>query len=109
MVLLELIVSLLLFSIIAMVSAKMFFSLIKENKNSTFVVRNNLVLETTRLFFTKHTNLEEYNLIDSKLYFSGNLLLENISEYETSDSTNIRTINICIYDDAICQIWKIKL
>jgi len=109
MVLLELIVSLLLFSIVAITSSKMIFSLIKENKNSTFAVQNNLVLETTRLFFTKHNDFTKYKIIDTKLYFEGTLLLENISKFETSELNSIKTINICLYEDTLCQIWKIRV
>jgi type II secretory pathway component PulJ len=109
MVLLELIVSLLLFSILAITSSKMVFSLVKENKNSTFIVQNNLVLETTRLFLTKHNDFTKYTLLDTNLYFEENLLLENISRFETEELNNIKTINICIYKDTLCQIWKIKI
>jgi len=109
MVLLELIVSLLLFSILAISSSKMAFLLIKENKDTSLMVQNNLILETTRLFFTKHLNFVAYNLIDSKLYFESHLLLENISKFELTDVGEIRTIDICIYEDSICQVWKIRL
>ena len=108
MVLLELIVSLLLFSLLAIISSKMLFSLIKENKNSTFVVQNNLILETTRLFFTKHTDVNKYQLIGTDIYFENNLLLENISKFEFTELNNIRTIDICLYENTICEKWKIK-
>jgi len=109
MVLLELIVSLLLFSILAISSSKMAFLLIKQNKESTFIVQNNLILETTRLFFIKHIDYAQYSRVGSKLYFNNNLLLEHISKFELNDLGTTRTVNICIYKNSICQVWKIKI
>ena len=108
MVLLEVLISLILFSIIAIVSSKMVLSLVSKNTNDTFILENNLVLETTRLFISKQNDLTKLEYKDTNLYFQSNLLLENISRYKISSTSTILTIDICIYDDAICQIWKIK-
>jgi type II secretory pathway component PulJ len=107
-VLLEVIISLILFSIIAMVSVKMVYSMVQKNTYDSFTVQNNLLLETTRLFLSKQNSLVELIKIDKSLYFENSLLLENISRYETSSLNKIITIDICIYDNKICQIWKIK-
>ena len=107
-VLLEVIISLLLFSIIAIVSSKMLFTLISKNNNDTFIVENNLILETTRLFLTKKNDLTQLALNDSKLYFNNSLLLENISKYNFSKKEDIVTIDICINKNMICQVWKLK-
>jgi len=107
-VLLEVIISLLLFSIIAIVSSKMVYTLVQKNSTDTFIVQNNLILETTRLFLTKKSDFTKLVKSESNLYYESNLLLEYVSQYEVSKVNNITTINICIYDDKICQVWKIK-
>lgn len=106
-VLLEVIISLILFSIIAIVSSKMVYSLIQRNHTDTFIVENNLILETTRLFVSKN-DFTKVQKRGENLYFDNNLLLENISKYESFKVSDIQTINICIYDNKICQVWKIR-
>ena len=107
-VLLEVIISLLLFSIIAIVSSKMIYSLIKKNNTDTFITENNLILESTRLFLMKNNDFTKVTFSDNKIYFNGYLLLENISKYKVSKLNEITTVNICVYQNAICQVWKIK-
>lgn len=107
-VLLEVIVSLLLFSIIAIGSSKLIYTLIGQNKEKHFVLENNLKLETTRLFLSKQYDLTKVNYQNNKLYFDNNLLLDNISEYEVIDNGVITTIHICLFNNQICQRWKIK-
>jgi len=107
-VLLEVLVSLILFSIIAIVSSQMVLTLGQKNTNDTFILENNLVLETTRLFLSKQNDFSKLRKIDTDLYFDGNLLLENISKFEVTNSSNIISVNICIYEESICQIWKIR-
>ncbi|MGB3751347.1 MAG: hypothetical protein WA945_07235 [Arcobacteraceae bacterium] len=108
-VLLEVIFSLLLFSIIAIVSSKMIFSVVKKNTTDTFVTQNNLVLETTRLFLSKQDDLTKVTFNDNALFFDNHLLLNNVSKYNTTEGGDVRTIDICIYEDTICQIWKMKI
>jgi len=86
----------------------MVYSLVQKNSTDTFIVQNNLILETTRLFLSKKNDLSKLVKSETNLYYDSNLLLENISLYEVSKVNNITTINICIYDDKICQVWKIK-
>ena len=108
-VLLEVVFSLLLFSIVAIVSSKMIFALVEKNTTDTFITENNLVLETTRLFLAKQDNLESVNLIGEELFFNSHLLLKNVSKYNTTQSGTLKIIDICIYQDTICQVWKIKI
>jgi len=42
------------------------------------------------------------------LYFDENLLLDNISTFKISTDNSLSTIDICIYEDMICQVWKIN-
>jgi len=107
-VLLEVIVSLLLFSIIAIGSSKLIYTLIEQNKEKHFVLENNLKLETTRLFLSKQYDLTKVNYQNNKLYFNNNLLLDHISKYDTIINQDMISIDICLYSDRICQKWKIK-
>lgn len=107
-VLLEVIISLILFSVIAIVSSRMVFSLVQKNSTDTFIVQNNLILETTRLFLSKKRDFTKLVKLETNLFYDSNLLLENISAYEVSKVNDIITIDICIYDNTICQIWKIR-
>jgi len=86
----------------------MVYSLVKRNSTDTFVVEKNLILETTRLFLSKNHHFSKISFINKRLYFENNLLLENVSKYEVSTIEKISTINICIYNNSICQVWKIK-
>jgi len=86
----------------------MVYSLVHKNSTDTFTIQNNLILETTRLFLTKNKDLTKLIEIDTNLYYGSNLLLENISKYKISKVASITTINICIYNNTVCQIWKIK-
>ena len=86
----------------------MVYSLVQKNSTDTFIVQNNLILETTRLFLSKRNDFSKLTKSDANLYYESNLLLENISSYKISKSHDITTINICIYENEICQVWKIK-
>jgi len=87
----------------------MIFSVVKKNTTDTFMTENNLVLETTRLFVSKQKNLESLKFINDELLFNSHLLLKNVSKYSLIEVGNIKVIDICIYEDTICQIWKIKI
>lgn len=87
----------------------MIFTLVQDNKENSFIVQNNLILETTRLFFSKQKDLDSITLRGSSLYFQDNLLLEHISKYEVIQNNDLYMIDICIYQESICQTWKIRL
>jgi len=107
-VLLEVIFSIVLFSIIASYSMNILLSLNEKHSLTTFQTHNNIKLETTRLFLIKNNNFENIRYDNSILYFKHNILLDNISLYNLTILDNIATINICIYENKICQKWKIK-
>jgi len=86
----------------------MLFAIVKTNTSNTFIVENNLVLETTRLFLTKKKDFTKLKKYDTNLYFDNNLLLKNVSQYKVTPSNEILTIDICIHDNKICQTWKVK-
>jgi len=87
----------------------MVFSLVKKNTRDTFVTENNLVLETTRLFLSKQNDFSKVTFRENALFFDGYLLLNNVSKYMVIQSETMRTIDICRYQDSICQIWKMKI
>ncbi len=87
----------------------MVLTLVKENHLNTFYVEKTIILETTRLFLIKNNDFTKIQFKDEKLYFNNNLLLENISKFKTSQINNIKSISICIENDEICQIWKIRI
>ena len=87
----------------------MIFTLVQDNKENSFIVQNNLILETTRLFLSKQKDLDSITLRGSSLYFQENLLLEHISRYEVIQNNDLYMIDICIHKESICQTWKIRL
>ena len=108
MVLLELIFSIVLFSIIGLMVIDISFNLYRKNSTKVYQTFTNLKLETTRLFLIKN-GLGNIKYSDDSLYFGADLLLDNISSYQISKSANIATIDICIDENRICQQWKIKV
>jgi len=107
-VLVEVIFSIVLFSIIIIGSMKMIFSLYEKNNIKTFQTHNNIKLEATRLFLIINNNLSLLKLEDENLFYDESLLLNNISTFKISTSGSLSVIDICIYEDKICQVWKIN-
>lgn len=110
MVLIEVIFSIALFSVIALVTTKTLFSLYSKNQTTKNQTITNLKLESTRLFLIKNNDMSKLMLQDDKLYFNSNLLLTNVSVYSLVINNNIATFNICLKMDnvnKVCQKWKI--
>ena len=107
-VLIEVIFSLILFSIISIGSMKMIFSLYEKNNTKTFQTHNSIKLEATRLFLIKNNNFIKLKYENNNLYFDNNLLLNKISTYNITSIGTLSIIGICLYDDTICQEWKIR-
>ena len=107
-VLVEVIFSIVLFSIIIIGSMKMIFSIYEKNNTKTFQIHNNIKLEATRLFLIKNNNLIKLKIEDENLYYDENLLLDNISTFNITTNNLLSIIDICIYEDEICQVWKIN-
>jgi len=111
-VLIEVILSIALFSIIALVSTKTIFSLYKKNTTNQAYTSTNITLETTRLYLIKNNDFTKIKFEDQNLYFDGYLLLHKVLSYEQSVSNGINSINICIdtkIKQKICQTWKIPI
>lgn len=107
-VLVEVIFSIVLFSIIATYSMNILLSLYEKKNTATSQTLNKIKLESTRLFLIKNNDFTNIRFDNSVLYFKDNILLDNISLYNLTTLDKIATINICIYDNTICQNWKIK-
>jgi len=108
-VLIEVIFSIVLFSIIVIGSMKMVYSLYKTTNTNTFETVNNIKLESTRLFLIKNNDMTKLHLNEGELFFDDNLLLNEVSTFKITNSSNIANIHICLYEDVICQTWKIKI
>lgn len=106
-VLVEVIFSIVLFSIIIIGSMKMIFTLYEKNNTKTFQTYNNIKLESTRLFLIKNNEFSKLKIEDESLYYDENLLLDNVSTFKIDTDGSLNTINICIYQNKICQVWKI--
>jgi type II secretory pathway component PulJ len=108
-VLLELIFSIVLFSVVSIVSLNIILELYVKNETTYFQTTSLLKLETTRLYITKNNDFSKLVQMNDYLTYDGYLLLDNISKYNQTILDEIATINICIDKDNICQTWKIKL
>ncbi len=108
-VLLEVIASIVLFSILALGTVEFIFSMRQKNIQTTDMIVQTLKLESTRLFLIHQKQLSLLSFSDNSLYFNGDLLLSDVSNYDIQIAGNIATIEICIEGDTICQTWKIRL
>ena len=108
-VLLEVIVSIVLFSILSLGTIEFIFSLRQKNIQTTDMIVQTLKLESTRLFLIHQKQLDLLILSDNSLYFNGDLLLNKVSKYGIQMTGHIATIEICTLHDTICQTWKIRI
>lgn len=108
-VLLEVIISLVLFSVLVLGTVEFIFSIRKTTEHTTKALGNILKLEATRLFLTHNTDLSKLNFIQDRLYYKSDLLLDKVSKYQLQMIPNIATINICLDNNSVCQVWKIRL
>ena len=108
-VLVEVIFSIVLFSIVIVYSMNILITLYKTNNSKVFQTSNNIKLETTRLFLIKNNDFSLVQYNDGILKFDDNLLLNNISSYNIDINNNLATIDICVFENKICQVWKIKI
>lgn len=107
-VLLELIFAIALFSIISLYSLNIILELYKKNESSSFQSVNLLKLESTRLFLINNNDFSKLVLNKNTLNYKGDLLLDNVSEFELDINGDIVSIDICIYENRVCQKWKIS-
>jgi hypothetical protein len=107
-VLIEVIFSIMLFSMISIGTMQMIFTLYEKNNTKTFQIHNSIKLESTRLFLIKNNDLTKLKLENKNLFYNDNLLLDNISKYKFTVNGMLSTIDICIYDNKICQKWLLE-
>ena len=105
-VLVELIFSIVLFSIILIYTLNSTISLQKQNQKSYQNLLSIIKLESTKLFLSKHS-FENISYSNHTLYYDDNILLSNISSYTQTKTDDIYNINICL-DNTACQQWYIK-
>jgi len=107
-VLLEVIISLVLFSLLAFGTMEFLFSMRKGTYDTSFSLTNLLKLESTKMFLTHNNDLSKLQYTNGSLFYSGDLLLDKVSSFQRIDTIVFSAIDICIQDDRICQHWKIK-
>lgn len=107
-VLLELIFSIVLFSLLGLMVSNIEINLYKQKNAKVSQTFTNLKLEATRLFIVKN-GVSNISYEDNSVYFKDNLLLDKVSSYKIVNSGVIVTIDICIDDNTVCQQWKIKV
>jgi type II secretory pathway component PulJ len=107
-VLLEVIISLVLFSFLAIGTVKLMFSFSKTTQYNTNTLSTLLKLESTQLFIQNNQNTHKLSVNNEILYYESNLLLDKVSQFSISKTGTLVTIDICIDQDSICQKWKIR-
>jgi len=108
LLLLEVIFSIVLFSIIILSSMNITINLFKTNKSTIQTTFQNLLFETTRLYLSKNNDFALIDYKNNSLYYDNNLLLNDISLFNISHINKIINIELCISNNSNCQNWKIK-
>ncbi len=113
LILFELLVSVVLFSIIFLTTTTILFEVNKKNKTDFTTNLTKIELESTKLFLTKtlqsDADLNQINYKQNQLFFDKYLLQDKVTAFTIKQNNNIYTIDICInlYNN-ICQTWIIK-
>jgi Tfp pilus assembly protein PilV len=105
-VLIEVIFSVVLFSIIFIYTLNSTLSIQKQNQQSYKRNIAILKLESTKLFLEKNKNFTKLQFTENKLFYDTHLLLDSITSYTLSKESNLTNIDICLND--ICQKWYFK-
>ena len=105
-VLVEVIFSVVLFSIIMFYTLNSTLTLQIENKKSYERLTNIILLESTKIFLEKKNNFSPIKFEDDKLYYDNNLLLSGIKSYSLSNDAKFKVIDICLKN--ICQQWYFR-
>ncbi len=108
MVLVEVVFSVVLFSIVLIYSMNILLSLQSKSKTSLSYTYNNINLESTRLYLQKNNEKDKIRYQDDILFYDNNILLDKVTVFEISLNGAIGDINICIDTiNTTCQRWKI--
>ena len=107
-ILFEAVLSIALFFIILATTSNLFFKLQEKSKLRNYQSVTLLKLEATQQFLTNNKNFHKLLFRDKKLYYDGNLLLDEVSKYSIGIIHQITTIDICIDNNRVCTQWKIK-
>ncbi len=105
-VLIEVIFSVVLFSIIFIYTLNNTISILKQNQQSYKTNISILKLESTKLFLEKNQNFNKLLYSSNKLFYDHNLLLNKIQSFSLSKQNDFTIIDICIAD--ISQKWYFK-
>ncbi|MEA3354410.1 MAG: hypothetical protein U9Q33_11395 [Campylobacterota bacterium] len=107
MVLVEVILSVVLFSIVLLYSLNVTLTVYEKNNKELNYATTKLKLETARLFLLKHKDLSKLLFVDNILFYDNNILIDNVISFNIQEeSNNIKSIDITV--DDLTQNWKIK-
>jgi len=110
LILLELIVSILILSIVAIYALKFTNSLYHQNMKNLNLNFAKLDLESTQVYLEQN-GLDNiiFHSSTRKLYANNQLLLEDVSTFNLTSTNTLHSIDICINKNyEICQKWIIK-
>jgi hypothetical protein len=107
-VLVEVIFSVVLFSIIMFYTLNSTLTLQIENKKSYERLTNIILLESTKIFLEKKNNFSPIKFEDDKLYYDNNLLLSGIKSYSLSNDAKFKVIDICLLESQVNDYHFLK-
>ena len=105
-VLIEVIFSVVLFSIIFTYTLNSTISIQKQNQQSYKTNISILKLEATKLFLEKNKNFTKLQFVANKLFYDTYLLLDHVKSYHLSKENSSIVIDICL--EKISQKWYFK-
>ena len=108
-VLTEIILSIALFSIIAVYAMNNILSVQNKNRLSYSRTYTSIEFESARLFLTKHTDFSKLKYDNNVLYYDNNILLSGLISFDLTYDHNIAIIDICSKNNTFCRQWKIRI
>ncbi len=108
-ILFETILSIALFFIVVSITTNFSIKLQEKSKRLHYQSIVLLKLEATKQFLANNQNLTALIYNDQKLFYNGNLLLDEVSNCTIDIGANIAVVDICIDHNKVCQKWKIKV
>lgn len=105
----ELLIVLFISSIVLVFSFKFAKQLQESQIKNQEIAILKIDLNSTKIFIERNiSNIDEKLSFDgNNLYYADSLLLKNVSSFSSTNTTDIKTINITL-DKKLSQTWKFK-